>query len=307
MTNDSQLNRYLLGLLPDEEADRLDELSIVDDEVAARLRAVENDLVDGYVRGTLDADVLKPFEAHYLASPRRRQKVTFARRFLGAVDRASARDDSAARTTQHAPVAAPPPAAAVESAPLRAGRSWLPLAAAALLLACGVLVLQEARLRRDLAVAQQVSAGMDERARTLAAQLEQQRAANDALGRDLDRARAPQALATIALVLAPPTRAAGPVPAIAVMPGATTVRVDLRLESNDFGRYDVALRDPASNRVIWRMPSLVAVTSRRGAAVSVSVPAALLKPQHYSLELSGHTAAGAGEVIGSYAFEIDPR
>jgi hypothetical protein len=148
---------------------------------------------------------------------------------------------------------------------------------------------------------------MEERARTLSSQLEQQRAANDALGRDLDRARAPQVLPTMALVLAPPTRAAGPVPAIAVTPGATTVRFDLRLESNDFTRYDVALRDPATNHVVWRMQALLASASRRGAAVSVYVPATLLKPQHYSLELSGRKAAGAGQIIGSYAFEIDGR
>ncbi len=54
--DDRQLIRYLLGLLPDEEAELYDEQSIVDDDLAARLRLVENDLVDAYVRGTLDDD-----------------------------------------------------------------------------------------------------------------------------------------------------------------------------------------------------------------------------------------------------------
>src|SRR5262249_26328110 len=90
ISEDQQLVNYLLGLLPEDEAERLDEASIVDDHVAARLCEVENDLVDAYVMETLDPDTRWRFEACYLTSPRRREKVKFARRFLRAVDRASA-------------------------------------------------------------------------------------------------------------------------------------------------------------------------------------------------------------------------
>jgi len=62
--DDQQLVRYLLGLLPPHEADRFDEASVVDDEVAARLRGVEDDLVDAYVRGTLAIDLRERFESH---------------------------------------------------------------------------------------------------------------------------------------------------------------------------------------------------------------------------------------------------
>ena len=54
---EQQLVRYLLGLLPEEEAERLDEQSVVADEFAARLQCVENDLVDAYVSGTLEGDI----------------------------------------------------------------------------------------------------------------------------------------------------------------------------------------------------------------------------------------------------------
>ena len=87
---DQQLVRYLLGLLPEEEAERLDEQSIVVDEFAARLQCVENDLVDAYVSGALEGDILERFESFYLASPLRREKVKFAERLLAAADRASA-------------------------------------------------------------------------------------------------------------------------------------------------------------------------------------------------------------------------
>ena len=53
---DDELVRYLLGQLSDEDTERLDEASIVDDEVAARLRIVETDLIDSYVRGKLTGE-----------------------------------------------------------------------------------------------------------------------------------------------------------------------------------------------------------------------------------------------------------
>src|SRR5580765_1710962 len=147
MEQDLQLVHYLLGLLPEQEMDRLDEDSIVDDKVAARLCGVEEDLVDAYVMGTLDQTTREHFEASYLKSPRRRAKVKFARRFLTVVDRASS-----------AP-SVPPTAVAcsrsnrVRRFPLHLGtskpdsnvhqsRSRWPLmtAAASFLLACGLLV-----------------------------------------------------------------------------------------------------------------------------------------------------------------------
>jgi hypothetical protein len=87
--DDGRLVRYLLGLLSPDEAECLDEQSVVDGDVAKRLLTVENDLVDAYVSGTLDSELRLRFEVFYLASPRRRRRVTFARRLLAAVDRTS--------------------------------------------------------------------------------------------------------------------------------------------------------------------------------------------------------------------------
>ena len=79
--DDEELVRYLLGLLPDEATERLDEASIADDEVAARLRIVETDLIDSYVRGQLSGARLERFESYYLLSPRRRESVRLAAGF----------------------------------------------------------------------------------------------------------------------------------------------------------------------------------------------------------------------------------
>ena len=84
--DDEELIQYVLGLLPDEATERLDEASIADDEVAAQLRSVETDLVDSYVRGQLVGATLERFESYYLMSPRRRESVREAAHFVRALD-----------------------------------------------------------------------------------------------------------------------------------------------------------------------------------------------------------------------------
>src|SRR5262245_58458661 len=88
---DDHLIRYLLGCLPEEEAERVDEESIVDDELAERLRLVEDDLVDAYASGTLTGERHERFESSYLASRRRRKKAAFAKSFLAGIDRQESR------------------------------------------------------------------------------------------------------------------------------------------------------------------------------------------------------------------------
>ena len=79
--NDQIVTQYLLGSLPEAEAERVDELSFTDDEFAGELKAAEKDLVDAYVQGDLTGAALEQFKSYYLASPLRREKVEFAQAF----------------------------------------------------------------------------------------------------------------------------------------------------------------------------------------------------------------------------------
>ena len=91
---DDELLAYLLELLSAEDTERVELASITDDEVAARLRIVETDLVDDYVRGALTGVTLAQFESRYMASARRREGVRCASAFVRAIDRAAAQADS---------------------------------------------------------------------------------------------------------------------------------------------------------------------------------------------------------------------
>jgi hypothetical protein len=303
--DDKHLIDYLLGLLPEDETERLDEASLVDDAFAARLRNVENDLVDAYVAGSLAHARRTEFEAFYLASPRRREKVEFARRFLAAVDRAAT------------PVAVAIKPSAAQ--PVRFIR-WWQAAAAALLVTCGALTYQNARLRVAMDDAARQVATSTQRESTMTRQLEEARAAaaqstrvpastNSTVsekwpapigrGSDLVSSRAP-----VAIVLLPQTRSLVPLPTVAVARGADRVAFELRVEMNDFDRYEVALKDPVTNRTLWRSGKLTASAHDGAVAVRVSLPARLLDKQRYVFELSGVADGEQPEVSGNYVFQV---
>ncbi len=88
--NEQAMTDYLLGCLPDADAARYDEFSVADDDFAAALSVCENDLVDAYVQGELAGQVLEQFRLHYLASPLRRDKVTFAKAWQAFAERGAA-------------------------------------------------------------------------------------------------------------------------------------------------------------------------------------------------------------------------
>jgi hypothetical protein len=312
---DEQFVRYLLGLLTEEEAERVDELSIADDDIAWRLRAAENDLVDAYVRGTLNDTDRARFERVYLVTPKRRDKVRFAKSLLSSIE-PEASKPAAMVTTAPAKVLSWPQRLLAQPA-----TGWALAAAATLFLVLsGTLLMQTSRLRTDLGTLETERASADQRVQVLQQTVDAQRAAATETGHELERLRTQLLEANqrgnaeprgasllaggVALLLTPQTRSSGVMPSLAVRPGADGVSFALLLESNDFPRYQVALKDPATSAILWRSEKVAAGTLNHAPAVSVIVPARLLKAQHYALELSGVRAAGAADVVASYVVSV---
>ena len=202
--DDEELVRYVLGLLPDEARERLDEASIADDKVAARLRTAETDLIDSYVRGQLSGATLERFESYYLSSPRRRETVRLAASFLSAVDRSVARaepvtwKDRIARPTRFARIAA---------------------AAALVMVVCGVFLFRAERPRNEFARATSENGAVERRASEAASASSTPASASPA-GK---RAAPPERI--VAVVLLPPTRAVAPIPTLAIPAGVDRVRL----------------------------------------------------------------------------------
>ena len=274
--HDDELVRYLLGQLPEEARERLDEASIADDDIAARLDALETNLVDSYVRGELSGATLERFESYYLSSPRRRENVRQAAVFLGAIDRS-------VRPTRWSVLA---PFAAAAALAIAVG---------------GAYVFQAGRPRSQVA---QVTSGSE----AVAPRPSEAPAASSAASTaSPDGRQAPAPARIVAVALPPPTRSVAAIPILTVPVGADRVRFELQLEAHDFPSYRVGLQDPVTRQILWRSDWTVPRGSANQVSVSVLVPAKLLAERHYSLELTGRDAGGRAEVIGIYTVRVGQR
>jgi hypothetical protein len=315
---------YLLAALPVAEVERLDDLSVTDDEFAQRLRVAENDLVDAYANGELTGDRLERFQSHYLASPRRIEKAQFAQALLTYVDKAAT-----LRATYASSVAP-------SSSGSRRQRRWLnffaaprPIlqwgfAAAALLmlLAGGYLLFENQHLRNQMTQAQLDRAALEQRESELQRQLDDKRSADAETEKELERVRerlaefeqratneqraanelAQPASKVVAFTLAPPMRGGGQTPTVAVPVGTDVVALTLQLESDEFPAYRAALKDSVTDQIIWRSERLKSQSKGGIKILAIRLRADLLKPQHYTLEVSGVRTTGAAEIIGGYSF-----
>jgi hypothetical protein len=310
---DQQLARYLLGELSDDEADRIDECSISDETLAWRLREVEDELVDAYVSGRLNGDDLQRFKWFYLSSERRRDRVRFA----------EALQHTASRQTDSRPERSPRAVISGwrwlfdRSVPLAWG---VGLAAALMLVGCGALLQQDVNLRQALHSMQADSATLERRTQELLRQLAAQRSEAARAAQDLAQARASledaisaaptsshesrRTLPPVSLLLLPQARSVGSPPTLTLPRAATQVALQLQLEFDDFRGYRIAIEDPGASRVIWRSNRMPAHVGRGRPSLSVLVPAGVLSPKLYAVELLGVSANGDAEVVGSYSFRV---
>lgn len=318
--DDQLLSEYLLGAASEKDTEHLDELSITDDELASRLSAVEHDLVDAYVTGELSGKTLERFESHYLSSPRRQQRVRFAQTFQRLTAQAGTRQaESRVKRT------GPGFASGFLALP-RLALGWA-LAAASLLMLVAVsyLLSENARMRSSMANARAERATLQQREQELQSQLDQQRSTlaettkelegvRQSLAEAEDRLAGNQATpgldgksnlgAILSFVLLPPTRAAGHPPEFHLQAATKYIDVQLVLEADDFKSYRVFLKDPPTNQILWQSRALNSASKGQRKSVSVKLPATSLKPQNYSLELTGIASSGAAEIIGNYPFKV---
>jgi hypothetical protein len=326
--DDKLLTDYLLGSLSEEEAERLDELSFTDDELAARLRVVENDLVDAYARGEMTGATLERFKSHYLASPMRREKAAFARGFQDLLRQAV--------TTEREQRSFGETSAAKELAshkgflhrfffPTRSAVQWgLAAAALVVLLLSGWLAFDNLRLRDQMNQARAEREELQRRERELQTELADQRSGDSEKEQELAALRErlaelerqsgsqpgaksdPERAApnTVAFTLAPQMRGAGQPATVTIPADAGQVAFELKLEPNDFASYRAELKAQPGSEVVWRSARLKANPAGDPKRIAVTVRAALLKSGIYILEAYGVTPNGATEMISSYPFRV---
>lgn len=66
---------YLLGDLPEDRARELEKRLILENDLVERVRLVEDEVIEDYVRGALSPHEVSRFQNHFLTTPRRRRKL----------------------------------------------------------------------------------------------------------------------------------------------------------------------------------------------------------------------------------------
>jgi hypothetical protein len=328
-----RLERYLLGQLPEEESDRLEERLLAEDDLFELAEAVEGDLLAAWAAGELEG-AEREAAARLATSPRGRRAAALARGLA-----MTAREEA----VWGAPAAAAPGEGA-PVVPFRPGpapvRPLLRLALAASLAAAlgatGWLLL-EGRAQREAMRAREARGPSTEqreitrretelrrldrrrgplggRSRERVAELPRapqpsEKAPGGALPvptpaqkGETRRAAAPEA--TLLLSLAT-LRSGAAAPRLALPPGVERVRLEVDLgatadEPAAYARYRAALRD-ARGKEVWQGEDLA---PGRDGVLHLKLPASALAPGRYELAVQGVTAEGGVEDLGFPELEI---
>jgi hypothetical protein len=303
--DDRLLTQYLLRSLPEEETERLDELSVADDDFAARLTSAENDLVDAYVRRELPPEDADRFKSAYLSSPNRREKVQFAEALLSFQQRVATR-----------PVIVRAGVAQTEKrgnawtrfignwfGTSRSAGAWFApqwgLAGAALLLlvASGYLLNTNRELRQQINRSESNRNALVQRQQDLQNQLAAKDAATQAAPPlSIDR------LKVAAFVLVPSLRGSGALPTVSWSESTDLIVLKLQLEVADFSAYRVAIEDPATRHTAWQSGDLKPQSDGGKQVLSFALRPSLLKSANYLVQLNGVGANGTTELVTTYPF-----
>ena len=319
LNSENLIARYLLGELSEEQQIEIEDRAFADQKYLASITAVENDLIDEYVRGELSPDARQRFESRFLASAERRKRVEFAKALRTIVSESPVPDKRSIQPTKtswreslYAFINGLNPAARLAF-----------VATAILVVAVAAwLFVQTLRLRNQVMSlqaekqsGQNLQQALDaERKRNeeLNAQLnqeKQQREQTDESLRQLTEtpeAKNPAPPPVIAsLTLLPGlSRGGGDKPNLDLSNDARLVRLNIGIDPEEqYKTFAVELRTLAG-RQVWNRENLAARTRRGTRDVGLTLPATVLKSGEYELRLRGLTDGGGAEDVGFYYFTV---
>jgi cell division protein FtsB len=304
---EEEITRYLLGQSSDEEQILLERRYLNDEGFLGLLLLAEDELIDAYIQGQLNEPQRAQFEAFYLVTDERREKVALAGSLRAYSQQIPKTANSAAALTQGRRSTFKPTILAKR--PLAAAA----LAGGLLLIACGWLALEAIRLRSELERSKVSLVQLEEKEQRLQEQIAEERTRNEQLAAHLEELQNPAApeagdkpveSAIAVLVLTPgTTRDTSGASPLVLGPGIKTARLRLIFRDGDYQTYRATIRNP-SNEEVWVQKGLKPVTNGENQSVVVSLPAALLKSDAYMLILAGVTRASVTEDVNDYQFRV---
>lgn len=282
-TDDELLRSYLLGELPEEEADRLEQRLLAEDELFELSEAVEADLLAASARGELAPAEKERVQQRLASSPRGRERLALARALntlAGSSERAAA------------PVVPFPQRAA---APARPAFRWAALAAA-LLAAAGLSWYALERPHGGEAppwVAQERPAPASPRAPEAPPQAQAQAPAPKP-----EPVKAVFQLALISL------RGAEAAQKLRVQTGTDVVELQIGVEGmEDLKSFHLAVRNRQAETV-WEKSGLEPVKLDGVRALVIDLPADRLPAGAYEIQARGLTRDGEPEELSPLDIEV---
>jgi hypothetical protein len=296
--------RYLLGDLTDDEQVEVEDRAFADHQYMERMLAVEDDLIDNYLRGSLSQLQRDQFEKRFLTSEQRRQKIEFAR----ALAEVSSRSVPASQQVTSSS------SSSSWEAFIGLLRNLSPvvkfsLATASLVGVIGVgwLIGQTITLRRELKRPSQEQA-VNEPSRPAEPQPEpkQPAQAQPAQPQPAPPPAPPAAPPTLAtLVLFPGiSRSASDLPRLVIPQTSHLTRLEVGLErTDDYRNFGVEVRS-SQGRVVWRRDRLQPQQSQAGRIINLLVPGSVFRTGQYELALKGSTDDQKTEDVRFYYFDV---
>ena len=315
--NENMIRRYLLGELAEADQAALEQELLIDRGKFEQVWAVENELVDSYVRGEMSRADRKRFESHYLASPLHRERVAIAESFLTDIDQAVG---ERVEVREKKPVVH-----WGRSFPLRSPRPvfgpvFAMVLVMALLLTFSLVwsYIESARLAGQIAnvqkEAQTEHAFLRQRERELASRNQEIEKAiadvsqhNEQLKAELEQLRrreqfTPSTILSYLLAPASIRSQKGP-PQSTISLSAGKARLLMELYNNLYASYQVIIQTVEGREIIRRRTNKVRF-GKELAFATLRVNAGDLTKGDYILILFGQTADGRSEEIDRYFFRV---
>lgn len=298
LLDEALARRFLLGQLPPEEQERIEELAFEDVDTFAFLETVEDELIDEFIQGDLSAEEKQRFENHFLSLPGRRNNLQVSRALQQHLDTIKIRDS--------------------KRFSLRAWFSlkpwWFRLALTATAALVFVIIAIWIYVRgREVTHPVPLQAGPGKPAAKPSPEFKVSPVMEPTTPpvhaenkpKNLPPEKPKKSPSTYAL-LSPSAAVRGEdVQHLAVPPGTPSVTLELALiTERSFRKYEAALENEAGT-LLKRWSNLKAEQLTSGRALKIAVPSALLKHEEfYRIVVSGVSAKGETEVVAQYPFEV---
>lgn len=342
--DEEDMIRYLLGVLPDAESDRFEQLYLQDEDLFEQLSEIEDELIDDYASGALKGEDRTRFEEYFLRSSERREKTQLA---LALTEHAAAWKMQGQQKTSSPPAILPSSSADTRepnqpaakllpfqrwSRPIPAWREWAAIAAAVLITVGSVVLwLRNRELDRQLVAANSSELQLREQAAANSARLAQAETQRDAerssstnlktqvqtLTEQLqtlnEQAQAVRKVVVNAFIgieyLANNTRGTGETRTrtLTIPANAGTVRLAVEFPESRFQTFKASLSSADGNSVFPLKGSFKGRTRAAKQTATLIVPAGLLKTGEYEVIVNGVMPDGYSEPVGQYSLKIFRR